>query len=400
MFENNKKEDVNPLILQGHNPMLDGLRAIAILLVMLVHTTNYHGRDSVEPLWEKLYLTVVMLGWSGVDLFFVLSGFLITGILLNKKDEEHYFRNFFARRTLRIFPLYYLLVILALFIGPRYPFPMPVVHVFTGYVPVYEKFFYLLYISNILELFSSRNVFWLFHCWSLAIEEQFYLVWPWIVFYSSKKTLTRVCIYLILSANIVRCIYAFSDPEHYAWITYHLTYTRWDTLACGALIAIAANNPKAAHNLIRFALPALLLLFSVLFVVAFRTTLSLPPGALAEQLEMITPAWNQILIYPILAFFFSALIIYSLSTNNMLVKKFLSHSIMVWLGKHSYGIYIWHWPIFWFSYNYLPQPNTIRDNWLIQLGLFPFTFFCAYLSMELFEKHFLKLKKYFEATPK
>ena len=388
--------ETNTLQLSGYNPYLDGFRAIAVLLVMLTHTTYYYTRSFPNTEWERIYLTVVMVGWSGVDLFFVLSGFLITGILLKSKGKPHYFRNFYARRTLRIFPVYYLLVGISLFLGPRYPFPMPEMHIFTDYVPVWEKLFYIFYLTNFLELYDSRNVFWLLHCWSLAIEEQFYLVWPFLVFWCGRKTLVGICFALILSANLFRLQYTLEDHEANTWLIYHLTHTRWDTLAYGALLAIAATNEKWSARIIRWAPAVMVLFLAGLFTQLHLEVRFFPAGSGVLQHSMIIPFWHQITLYTGFAILYASMLVVVLTSRHQLIRLMMGNPVMVWIGKHSYGLYIWHWPVLWFSYNYIPHPHTFWENFKIQLIVVPISFLLAFLSMELFEKHFLKLKKRFE----
>lgn len=391
-----QNNDCSSLQLCGHNKYLDGFRAIAVLLVMLTHTTYYYTRLFPETLWERVYLTFVMVGWSGVDLFFVLSGFLITGILLDSKSKPNYFRNFYIRRTLRIFPIYYLLVGVSLFMGPRYPFPMPEMHIFTGYVPLWEKLYYIFYLTNFLELYNSRNVVWLLHCWSLAIEEQFYLVWPLIVYYSGRKTIVGICIILILSANMFRLQYTLEDHEANTWLIYHLTHTRWDTLAYGALLAIASKNKEWSNFLIRWAPHVLIVFFVAIFIQLHLEISSFPAGKRGiPQHSMIIPFWHQITLYTGFAVIYSSMLIVVLTCNNTILRMFFGNPIMVWIGKHSYGLYIWHWPVLWFSYNYIPHPYTFWDNFKTQIIVVPISFLLAFLSMEIIEKPFLKLKERF-----
>ena len=174
-------------------PAIDGLRAFAVLAVLLVHFP-YPGHYA---LFRTLHLTrAADAGWVGVDLFFVISGFLITGILLDSKGSPHYFRNFYIRRALRIWPLYYAVLFFVLVV---YPFVHPtgsMVHQTASW------FYYVFYIQNFV-LYGSRL---LGVTWSLAVEEQFYTTWPVVVSMLSRKNFQRLVFMLLLAAPIIRII--------------------------------------------------------------------------------------------------------------------------------------------------------------------------------------------------
>src|SRR5208337_5027606 len=151
---------------------LDGLRAIAIILVFFHHLKGLIPVTSLPVYYLRWY---VGLGWMGVDLFFVISGFLITGILMDTRTAGNYFSGFYARRILRIFPVYYLLLISVivaetLLNNPRVTNSLP--------LPA-DRWLYFCYLMNWLKLWKGQyGENYLGHCWSLAVEEQFYLVWP------------------------------------------------------------------------------------------------------------------------------------------------------------------------------------------------------------------------------
>jgi peptidoglycan/LPS O-acetylase OafA/YrhL len=156
-------------------PVLDGLRGLAILLVMLHH---FFQNYVPEPVWiDRLVFGLMGCGWFGVDLFFVLSGFLITGILYDAKGADRYFLNFYARRTLRIFPLYYAVLVLLFVLLPRVPHPLAADYV-SDSAP--DQLWFWLYLTNFR---IALNGGWYSHLvpsvfWSLAIEEQFYVLYP------------------------------------------------------------------------------------------------------------------------------------------------------------------------------------------------------------------------------
>ena len=206
-----------------HFPALDGLRGVAILFVILYHFHFLLGKST--PLTYAIY-RALNFGWCGVDLFFVLSGFLITGILLDAKGKPDFFRSFYIRRVLRIFPLYYcyLAFVLVVFYAAS-PWLRPVGE-WAGW--------YIAYLSN-WKPDHGENDQYLRQLWSLAVEEQFYLVWPFLIAFTSKRYLPLICGALIIGAPILRFVLIGQGAS--AETAYRLTVTRMDALAMGALLA-------------------------------------------------------------------------------------------------------------------------------------------------------------------
>ncbi len=200
-----------------HLPALDGLRGIAVMMVMVHHLFL----TKVYPVPERVEM-LVHSGWMGVDLFFVLSGFLITGILLDAKHGPHRFINFYMRRVLRIFPLYY--GVLAFFL-----IFLPLLSVMLGGGPSFLR-------SMVAELDPIRVHQWrlwlylqnfggswkLFnHFWSLAVEEHFYLFWPAVIFFTSERGALRACCVAVVVAICCRLLWLKYDIP-----TGHLTRSR------------------------------------------------------------------------------------------------------------------------------------------------------------------------------
>ncbi len=221
--------------LSGHIPALDGVRGLAILLVLVYHfTLGVSGKS----LATKLLIRMTSAGWCGVDLFFVLSGFLITGILFDAKESPHRFRNFYARRALRIFPLYYGTLI-AVFGG------LPWIVSWTrGFDGVEDAGVWLwAYGTNILVALRGRW-FPLSHFWSLAVEEHFYLIWPALIFSSDRKTSMRICAAVVAIALVTR---VWLVMEGACLAAYCLTICRMDALAMGGLVALAIRGPGGRY---------------------------------------------------------------------------------------------------------------------------------------------------------
>jgi peptidoglycan/LPS O-acetylase OafA/YrhL len=243
---------------EARDPRLDGLRGLAILLVMLYHTTHY---GLARTALDEALTIVPSVGWSGVDLFFVLSGFLITGILLGTRDGTTYYRAFYARRVLRIFPLYYATLAFFLLVVPQLPFFAAVDH-FWNPGASREQFWYWLFLSNVQAALTGA---WqhqtLDISWSLAIEEHFYLLWLLVVRYASERRLLICAGTIVARCCCARRWCAGASPL----AAYTLTPCRLDTLATGAAIAILARRGEArgAARRARVVLPVALALFVV-----------------------------------------------------------------------------------------------------------------------------------------
>jgi peptidoglycan/LPS O-acetylase OafA/YrhL len=216
----------------NHIPALDGIRGLAILAVLATHAVPRVADVGAGRWWNQ----VLESGAFGVDLFFVLSGYLITGILLDTRDKPEYFRNFYARRFLRLFPVYYLyLGLLALALPPFHR----MIHL---HMPEYAGswWWYLLYLCNLKPGHAAHDPY-LGHFWSLAVEEQFYLVWPAVVLLFRRR-LAFWCFFAIASAVALRVYLSWSGAD---WNTiYRLTPARLDALSLGALGAIALRNEQ------------------------------------------------------------------------------------------------------------------------------------------------------------
>ncbi len=218
----------------AHAPALDGLRGIAILLVLFHHFFVLKPATAVDDVLAQ----GPYVGWAGVDLFFVLSGFLITGILIDARGSERYFSSFYARRTLRIFPLYYLIAFLSLIVLPAFPFAYDLL---VGLGAPREQWPYWLYLTNFAVAERERFIHGILDVtWSLAIEEQFYLAWAVVVWLCPTRLLGPLCAALIVAVAGAR-IWALAAGAT-AIDVYVLTPYRADGLATGALLAWAMRR--------------------------------------------------------------------------------------------------------------------------------------------------------------
>ncbi len=353
-----------------HYPELDGIRSIAILLVIFFHCRIIAAPQNPA---EKIYYALVESGWIGVDLFFVLSGFLITGILLDTFKQENYFRNFYLRRILRIFPLYYAVLLLFTLLAA------------FGLLEFFEQksamaqASYWLYLQNWLALLDLAPTKIISHFWSLAIEEQFYLLWPALILFAARRnSVGRLGILTIILAFVVRVVFV-----HYEKLAYFFTFSRMDTLALGACVAVLLRQHG---SLGRFRTAAFLL-------AAFSAVTVVTVGIMQKGFYGHDP---EVLLYgllPLGIFFASFLTIALTSNENGALRLFLRNEQLRMIGVISYGVYIFHWPII-----VLVQPMwpSIESFWVNQLGFFALitvmSVLVAWFSYRFFEKPFLQLK--------
>jgi peptidoglycan/LPS O-acetylase OafA/YrhL len=379
-----KQELIEPSV-SGHIPALDALRGLAILLVMLGHFSHFDGMPPVV-LVDRMVKTFAGVGWVGVDLFFVLSGFLITGILYDSKGGGHYFRNFFARRVLRIFPLYYGCLVVFLVVLPLL-FPND-----WGYQALRkDAFWYWTYLTNLQTArFGFPNFPVLGHFWSLAIEEQFYLVWPAVILLSSRSDLIRICFLCIVGAFVVRVAFVLGG---YGEAAYVLTPARMDSLAVGAVLAIAARSPSGLKRMARLARPTAAIVGAVL-VAMFVWRGGLAPG---------DPIMKTI-GHTLLACFFGALLVLALiSAPQSVTGRFFASSRLAFFGRYSYALYVIHVPILLLGLGrFVPLDlvPTVFGSLLLKKVVFvsfamAVSVALAMISWHFYEKQFLKLKKFF-----
>ncbi len=363
-------------------PGLDGLRAIAFLLVFFFHT------DYLE------------FGWAGVQLFFVLSGFLITGILIKMNQNlspRDYFVKFYGRRFLRVFPLYYFYLILMLVVTTFL--------IYNGYKPNVMKLFqtqlpYALgYIYNFhYASLIYRHLYFLVHFWSLSVEEQFYIFWPLIIFLTPEKIRKGVLTSIIFLGPLFRILitlaykYSFVPflNETLPMGLYPLTFNHIDAFGLGAFIA-CYPIPKAKLQAIglTFLLPLSAFLWQYLASGSIGSF-----GSLGFQ--FIMPVGYQFIWgYSALNYYFATLI-FAVAREGFLVG-FLENTVLKYIGRISYGLYVYHNGAIWFT-------SRIRDFGISEEFVKPLStllaliisFVLAALTYKFIEKPFLSLKdRYF-----
>ena len=317
---------------------LDGLRGLAITLVVMWHYVGCQ-LDGTTCTVSRYTVRALSLTWSGVDLFFVLSGFLITSILLENRASPLYFSTFYARRACRIFPLYFVMLAVFAFIVST---PMASEARFDWLLarplPLWS---YALFVQNIFM--GARGDFgphWMGMTWSLAVEEQFYLLIPAIIYYASKRSLPAILVVMVLAAPLARCLW----PGFHAFVN---TPWRADSLLSGSLLAVWLAQHDREMQKAR-SLPLASALLTILL--AGVMVMTIRPAAFGQ----FTHLW--------LAAFFSALLFHLLIWQDSLLGKAMASRVPVWLGQHSYGIYMFHEAVCGLLHGHLRnQSPTIRD---------------------------------------
>ncbi|HET8656560.1 MAG TPA: acyltransferase [Longimicrobiaceae bacterium] len=367
-----------------HVPALDGLRGIAILLVLLRHLVLRPAGTPVDWLHQ-----VTRVGWVGVDLFFVLSGYLITGILLDTRGRPGYLRTFWVRRALRILPLYYGFLAFYLWVIPH-AYPRQ-----AGAFAVLDRnqAWLWLYGNNLLSAVEGVHLsFGLSHFWSLAVEEQFYLVWPIVVLLLPRRALLRICGGLALGAALLRVALIHAGVP--AGSIYGLTFTRMDGLLAGAAVAVLVRERGGARAL----LPAARWGASV----GLAVLLALLPWA--PSLMELSP-WMQRFGYSALALFFASALVHCIAApSGGALSKALNLRGLHFLGRHSYAIYVLHLPVLHFllSSRIYPEQMAALLGGTLLVGRLAFFLVAAALSVavswvvwHLWERPFLRLKARF-----
>ena len=364
-----------------HVPALDGIRGLAILLVLVHHLlwANNNTGSSIFNVFQEIRGAA----YCGVFLFFALSGFLITGILLDTLNIPHFYRTFYARRLLRIFPLYYGALI-ALILLSR-----PLHFAWSGW-----QYYYLTYTSNLalwrwnvpLQL-GSFNIY---HFWSLQVEEQFYLIWPFIVFRVRRlETLIRIS---LISCTVILCLRIvlvmmrghphFGDP----YIAYRPTFACADQILFGC--ALCAGLRTRWRTMVTRLAPRVLTVIAVLLLIAFIRYQGLDPA---------TNAFVPTLGYTLMGLSGAAMITMTLQAGSR-AQRLFQIPFLRFFGKYSYGIYLFHYSLD----TYLAGPlraflNTHLHSKALSVGLgavaiASISVLVALVSYRFYEVPFLRLK--------
>jgi peptidoglycan/LPS O-acetylase OafA/YrhL len=337
-------------------PALDGIRGLAILMVFAVH---YSGGIQTSSLPLRTITTVCALGWSGVDLFFVLSGFLITGILFETRNDPSYYRKFYARRSLRIFPIYYVFILICLLTLP---------------FAVWQKghLWFLLYLGFPAALITPALLqlpVSVVHLWSLSVEEQFYFVWPWLTkTLGSRENILKMCGVMVALALALRiCLI-----HHPAW-AYALIFCRMDALAIGAGIAMLQKRIKP-------------------WPIVLATTFAFGALCLLRHTANHEDPWMFTLGFSLLGLIYGAWLL--LAFNSF--SKIFSARILRIFGTYSYGLYLYHVPLRPFFERLRSHLPASLIGWLGYMTVcLAANLAIAMLSFHALENPLLRLKRYF-----
>lgn len=363
---------------KGHLAALDGLRGFAILIVTLY---RFAGGGQGKEIPAGYLCDILSHGYRGVDLFFVLSGFLITGILYDSKADPHYFRNFYARRSLRIFPLYYAFLVLTLVLAPLVSATAA-----TVFAPAKNDQLWLwLYGTNLLQASTGSWPFGcLNHFWSLAVEEHFYFFWPLIIFWLSRRAAIGACLVLIATAFTSRVGFLLLGGNEVAPEVF--TLFRTDALAMGALVALLARGPHGIQGLSARALRGLWILTPIVFLLSIehRRFFTIPDTLFA-------------------AFFACVLVVAITASEKSYAARMWNSKWLRFFGKYSYAMYVFQYPLILLLASILSAEtlgHTVGDatagRLLYIVLMTAITAMCAIASWELVERRFLSFKKYFE----
>jgi len=360
-------------------PELDTIRGIAVLLVLFFHGFGFrYGLEGLSG-FPRLLVAATLPGWIGVNLFFVLSGFLITGILLDTRTRPDFYRRFYIRRAFRILPLYYA-VLLLLAVATR----SGLVNRQASWAFLGLSFFYLSNVTGLLGVPMQYGVLW-----SLAVEEHFYLLWPGVVRWLSRRRVAIAAIGICVLCPCLRALYYFrgyNAGTGYTWLVA-------DGLAMGALLAAVLRGPWGTRNGVRrwavSAVAASLMIFGVGYPFGiFRASRFLGMTLRESALNL----------------FFAGTVALALLVGTSRWRAVVNRPGLQFFGEISYGVYLLHMLIFDMAEHFLgtwfPGLSPAGGRFGVMVLFFcvaaGLTVVIAYFSRWYFEEPFLLLKRRFE----
>jgi peptidoglycan/LPS O-acetylase OafA/YrhL len=352
---------------QNYIPALDGIRGLAILAVIMYHNFG---------LGDQYYI-----GWLGVDLFFVLSGYLITNSLINTLGSKDYLRNFFIKRVLRIFPIYYLVLFVFLIFFPLLNF----LNTEFNYYIQHQAWFWL-YFQNWLLIFNfPKGNGYFNHFWSLAVEEQFYLIWPFIILWLKKERRLLIFLIFVLTGLIaVRSCLWLLQIDHFNYTLFY-RFTRIDGICIGCIIAIVKKmRPGFLERNVAGVVTSLAILNFIFFFLNRHNQFEFPYLAFVG--------------YTTFASMLGLLVNQATITEGKQLIKVLTIFPLRYIGKVSYGFYIFHLPVYLLLLPKLksiivPFSNRNFNEFAVSLICTLIAFCISVASYHIFETKFLRFKK-------
>jgi peptidoglycan/LPS O-acetylase OafA/YrhL len=363
----------NEPLLRPVMPELDSIRGIAILAVLFYHGFYWNVDLAQFSKPVRLVLMGMWVGRLGVNLFFVLSGFLITGLLIDSKGRTDYYSRFYKRRAFRILPAY-LLTILALVVVKHAPWN------FIGLS--------LLYLSNLTPLFGIAIAYPIL--WSLAVEEHFYFVWPAVVRKLPIRQLTFCCVAIILLSPLLRLVTFYWSRQNgsVSFVGNDYTWNSADGLACGALLSLWLRTFQPSRRQVQWVIYVLATVAIGIYLAGLRWGIWTRQRPLGAAMQVVP--WHL---------FFVALLGAFLMLGTSPWKRIPHAKTFRFFGEISYGLYLYHLLLFeGFDYlaarNALPLPKTDPGRLLLIRFLVASSVAVAiaYVSRRLFEDRFLRLK--------
>jgi peptidoglycan/LPS O-acetylase OafA/YrhL len=369
-------------------PQLDGIRGLAVAMVVLDHASYLYQRPpeqiamtaSVHGI-TRAVLSLTSQGWLGVELFFILSGYLITSILLKTRGANSYFTSFYARRVLRILPVFWLTLLALAFIFP---------HAHSFFLIA------ILFLANVSSWFGVAGLY--YPLWSLCVEEHFYLVWPLVVRTFRRRILFGICIAICIADPILRGFFAWKMGAPFFDKAWYFSGFRFEGLAYGAILALIAPRMSARQKKI-FGAAAMAVGVGI-FAAA------VPLGVLHSSASVLATVVHASAGLTFASVLFFGLVCLSLGLDEKQARVF-ANAPLVLLGELSYCLYLVHQMVFWGW-----------DRWFGALGSStfasrPFAYFAvrlticfiismliALLSRNLVERPILSLKRHFPANRK
>jgi peptidoglycan/LPS O-acetylase OafA/YrhL len=361
---------------------LDGVRGFALAMVLWLHCFLVNPTSVVARLANSIGGSMFI----SLDLFFVLSGFLITGILIRTRESPHRARNFYVRRVLRIFPAYYLVLIFIFLIYPMFYAPLRQTHAEK------ESIYFFFYVQNLRYTWTGGRPAWpgLEHLWSMAVEEQFYLLWPIIVWCTPPNMVARLCAGVIAASVAIKlALLAVGATVNQVYLP---TYCRLEGLAAGAGLAALWLTHGVRRTPRWLNVVGLTTTICLLWLIFRKSGTKVNPKDLVAHTITATGAFSWMI--------FAAVT----SSPDAAIRRFFRNKVLCFLGRYSYGIYLLHYVVYWqVKYFVLDalgsKPNGDNPSAIIAgIAIIAITIALALVMYHIYEAPVLRLKRFFTSS--